>query len=325
MTNNNGNVKDKKGLFLPSTMAFFKEAKIINDFTLFDRIHGYIYARYIYTYIKIGTGRHRINLIITPITAIIQYIQKVLRIFMPRVEKKNSKPTIADTYHGKVMPLAAIKKLVSINEDIRLENLESIIPYRLAKDIILNHPDHLAVMECPCRASREKPCLPMDVCMVVGEPFTSFVLEHHPKKSRSIQLSEALQILQAEDDRGHVHHAFFKDAMLGRYYAICNCCSCCCGAIQAHENGTPMLASSGYQAKIDQELCIGCGNCIEYCQFHALSVENGINFVDFNLCMGCGVCISKCKIEAITLILNPTKGVPLEIDILQIEAAANYA
>ncbi len=325
MTNNKGNEKDKKGLFLPSTMAFFNEAKLINDFSLFDQIHGYIYARYIYTYIKIGTGRHRINRIITPITPIIKSIQKVLRIFMPGFENEKTKPTMADTYHGKVMPLASIKKLVSIKEDIRLENLESIIPYSLAKDIILNHPDHLAVMECPCRASREKPCLPMDVCMVVGEPFASFVLEHHPKKSRSIQLDEALQILQEEDDRGHVHHAFFKDAMLGRYYAICNCCSCCCGAIQAHENGTPMLASSGYQAKIDKELCIGCSNCIEYCQFHALAVENGINFVDFNLCMGCGVCVSKCEIEAITLELNPTRGVPLEIDQLLFEAAANKA
>jgi tRNA (Thr-GGU) A37 N-methylase len=27
----------------------------------------------------------------------------------------------------------------------------------------------------------------------------------------------------------------YKDAMLGRFYAICNCCSCCCGAMQAHQ------------------------------------------------------------------------------------------
>ena len=36
--------------------------------------------------------------------------------------------------------------------------------------------------------------------------------------------------------------------MLGRFYAICNCCKCCCGAMQAHLNGVPMLASSGYVA-----------------------------------------------------------------------------
>jgi hypothetical protein len=26
---------------------------------------------------------------------------------------------------------------------------------------------------------------------------------------------------------------YYKDAMLGRFYAICNCCACCCGAMQA--------------------------------------------------------------------------------------------
>ena len=36
---------------------------------------------------------------------------------------------------------------------------------------------------------------------------------------------------------------YYKDAMLGRFYAICNCCSCCCGAMQAHQHGTPMPAS----------------------------------------------------------------------------------
>jgi hypothetical protein len=26
---------------------------------------------------------------------------------------------------------------------------------------------------------------------------------------------------------------YYKDAMLGRFYATCNCCSYCCGAMQA--------------------------------------------------------------------------------------------
>ena len=67
---------------------------------------------------------------------------------------------------------------------------------------------------------------------------------------------EAVAILQAEQERGHVHHAFFKDAMLQRFYAICNYCSCCCGAMQAQRNGTPMLASSGYVSRVDEDACI---------------------------------------------------------------------
>ena len=69
--------------------------------------------------------------------------------------------------------------------------------------------------------------------MIVGEPFASFVNEHNPDKSRWITRDEAIQILE-EDARGRVYHAFFKDAMLESYYAICKCYSCCCGAMKAH-------------------------------------------------------------------------------------------
>ena len=122
-----------------------------------------------------------------------------------------------------------------------------------------------------------------------------------------------MEILEAEDKRGHVHHAFFKEAVLERFYAICNCCSCCCGAMQAHRNGTPMLASSGYTARVDEDVCIGCGECNTYCQFGALSILEEVNHVDFASCMGCGVCVSHCEYEAIELVLTPEKGIPLEM------------
>jgi ferredoxin len=303
----------------PSTRVFFQEAHKTPGFSFLDGLHGYIYARFLYTYIGIGTGQHWVNKIITPMASIISRIQSLFQKI--HQEQSSGKPgiTVADTYHGKVLPLAAIKQLVSVQQDIRLENLENIIPYQIAKDIILKHPDHLAVLNCPCRSNRENPCLPLDVCMVVGEPFTSFILENHPKKSRSITKEEALRILEEEDTRGHVHHAFFKDAMFGRFYAICNCCSCCCGAIQAHEHGTPMLASSGYVAVADQDLCIGCGTCNDYCQFHALSLVEGVNYVNYDRCMGCGICVSKCAVQAISLKIDPVKGIPLEINKLMEE------
>ena len=120
-------------------------------------------------------------------------------------------------------------------------------------------------------------------------------------------------ILAAEDERGHVHHAFFKDAMLDRFYAICNCCECCCGAMQAHRSGTPMLASSGYVSQVDEQLCLGCGDCVPYCQFHALKVVDGVNHVFYDECMGCGICTSKCQQHALSLVKDEAKGMPLEI------------
>ena len=74
-----------------------------------------------------------------------------------------------------------------------------------------------------------------------------------------------------------------------------------------------MLLSSGYTAWIEPELCIGCGTCLEYCQFEAIEMEDGIAVVDQEACYGCGVCVDKCDQGAAKLNLDPTKGEPLEI------------
>jgi len=211
--------------------------------------------------------------------------------------------------------------LVTVDRDVELRNLEQVIPYALARDIVMKHPDHIVVLECPCRAGRAHPCLPLDVCLIVGEPFASFVAEHHGRRSRWISSEEAVAILRAEHERGHVSHAFFKDAMLGRFYAICNCCACCCGAMQAHQHGVPMLASSGYVAQVDASLCAGCGSCAEHCQFAAITVPAGHSVVDAGLCMGCGVCVDQCEWGALRLVRAENKGAPLELDVLM-EAAA---
>jgi NAD-dependent dihydropyrimidine dehydrogenase PreA subunit len=122
-----------------------------------------------------------------------------------------------------------------------------------------------------------------------------------------------VDVLQAEDERGHVHHAFFKDAMLNRFYAICNCCSCCCGAMQAHRSGTPMLASSGYVCRVDADRCEGCERCVSSCQFDALDLRDGTMVVNAGRCMGCGVCVSKCPTEALSLERDPARHSPLVI------------
>lgn len=298
-----------------STRAFFKEARQIPDFRLFDFIHGYVYARWPYLYISIGKGEHRFSPALVKVSGIFNRMFSSLLNLNGSDPKSNGK-AFADTYHGKVVPLEAAKQLVSVQEEIRLENLEQIIPYDRARDIVLKNPQHIVALDCPCRTSKQDACQPLDVCLIVGEPFSSFVVEHHPNKSRWIDSTEAIEILRAEDERGHVHHAFFKDAMLGRFYAICNCCACCCGAMGAHQRGTPMLASSSFVSSVDHDLCIGCGDCVEFCQFSAIQAENGYAVVDQASCMGCGICASHCDQEAIILVHDPARGMPLEIQTL---------
>jgi ferredoxin len=203
--------------------------------------------------------------------------------------------------------------LVSIKKEIKLDHLEQVIPFERARDIILKNPERIAVIDCPCRKGMQNHCEPMDVCLIIGEPFVSFVLEHHPDSSRLISSGEARQILEDENRRGHVSHAYFKDAVLNRFYAICNCCSCCCGAMKAQRNGTPMIISSGYVSRVDEDACSMCGVCVDTCQFGALSL-NGSLEIDHVLCMGCGVCVNHCPNGALELVLDPSKPAPLEVE-----------
>lgn len=295
---------------MKSSVKMFKQmAREKKDFSFFDRMHGLVYTKWPYLYIRIAIGGSKWA------SALIPFLKRLFDRTDKRKQKKDiiKKHSFADTYHAKVVTLEAAEQLVQIDREICLTNLETVIPYTTAKDIILKNPDHLAVLDCPCRSARDNPCMPLDVCIAVGEPFAGLIIEHHPGRSRWITPEEAVTILREEEKRGHVHHAFFKDAMLGRFYAICNCCSCCCGAMQAHRCGTPMLAPSGYTAKINTVQCTGCGECYRICPFQALIFKSKRMRVLPANCMGCGLCTSVCPNQAIELLPDADKGEPLEI------------
>ena len=300
--------KRRRWILRRSTAAFFREARRTPGVSFLDWIHGYVYSRWPYFYIGHATGERSLP---RPMQAL---LRGVSRLVLPSADGKDpqqARRAFADGYHGKVVRTSTAEKLVTLDRPIHIEDLEQIIPYESARALLLEDPDHIVALECPCRAERENPCLPLDVCLIVGEPFAGFIADHHPMRSRRITQEEASEILRAEHERGHVHHAFFKDAMLGRFYAICNCCSCCCGAIQAWRTGTPMLASSGYIARADAVRCAGCGACVAACPFDALRLEGGRVSVSRGDCMGCGVCVTACGLSVLDLERDPMRGKPL--------------
>ncbi len=301
--------KARKWRFIfSSTRAFYREGRRLPGYSRLDFLHGYVYSRWPYFYIGTATGERPIPVVLRPVVRLGAWLAG-----RRRRSPSSGRDAFADRYHGKVVPLDHAERLVSLDRDIELRGIEQVIPYPTARDIVLTHPDHIVALDCPCRAERENPCLPLDVCLIVGEPFASFIAEHHPGRSRWIAQSEAIEILRAEHERGHVHHAFFKDAMLDRFYAICNCCSCCCGAMQAFAHGVPMLASSGYVASCSRERCVACGRCAEVCPFGVLTVQDGTLAIDAERCMGCGVCVSKCPAAALCLVRDPAKPEPLDV------------
>jgi len=316
--------RNPSSLVSPATGQFVRTAWEVHGHSLRAVLHSYVYARWPYLYIGIAKGDHPIAKKLAPVLGIWQRLfPRADSRALPAPSPTQATGTFADGYHAKVMLLDQARQLVTVNEPINLPDLEQVIPYVRARALIQRQPDQIIAMECPCRAAKADACQPLEVCLVIGEPFVSFLLEHQPSRSRRITQQEAAQILEMEDARGRVHHAFFNDQMLGRFFGICNCCSCCCAAMKAHRNGTPMLASSGYVAQVDESGCMACNTCHPFCQFGALIQVDGSTYVDQEACMGCGVCLSKCPQEAITLRREPHKGVPLEVHALLENQAAN--
>lgn len=274
-----------------STKEFFKEGGFKRLLRL-NLLHGYVYMRWSNQYIK-----YFINVLVA----------------------MRGRKWLAKSYHGKVLTQEHAENIVTldVNQEVPFQDLEKVVPYERARDIVLSGPVDMAVYECICRHARSNPCQPTQVCMVIGQPFVDFVLEHNPHTSRKISQDEALAILREEHERGHVHTAWFKDAMLDRFYAICNCCSCCCSGMRAMKNmGIPMLASSGYVASVDPEKCTACVTCVETCPFDALHMDGDWAVVNWEKCMGCGVCEGQCPSEAIWLVRDERKGEPLDVKVL---------
>jgi ferredoxin len=282
-------IGERGRLLRPSTRKLIREMGWRRVLKL-DFLHAYIYGRW--TRLYIGGS---------------------IRYYFPLLKPFQGRRRWADVYHGKILTPELAQALITVNEPIPLQDLEQIIPYRTARDLVLQAPLEIAVYECACRHARANPCQPTQVCMIIGQPFVDFVLEHHPQTSRRLTQAEALDLLRAEHARGHLHAAYLKDVMLNRFYAICNCCKCCCGGIEAMNRlGVPMIASSGYVAQVDDPLCNACGTCETACPFGAITV-NGSAQIAWEVCMGCGVCEGQCPNGAIRLARDERKGPPLDV------------
>ncbi len=272
--------------------------------------HLYLYIKYIDHYLtKVGGPLGLVSK--PPLQDIPPDVEEVIELYARKV-LRDGLSAETSSYHGKVMPLGLAEDLVMVQEDVELRGMEHVVPYKIAHDIVLKNPQKIAVFDCPCRLLQENHCEPTDVCMAVGDPVASFVLDNEGFRARQASAEEAVEILRAERKRGHVHNAFFKDVVDGRFFAICNCCPCCCIGMKAwNKFGSPMLASSGYVAVVNEE-CTACGDCAEICPFDAVAVEE-VAVVDRAKCMGCGVCEGACEYGAIALELDPTRSAPLDI------------
>ena len=207
-----------KPIVSPATRTFFEMGRQAGR-PWRQLIHGYVYGRWPYGYIGSAIAeRPRL---------------RWLRIlFAPFLVRALQPQKWADEYHGKVLPTAQAVRLVSIQQDIEIPQPQEAIPFASARDLILRNPQTIAVLDCPCRMARENPCLPLDVCLIVGDPFASFILEHHPEHARAVDQRGGGSDPGGRGRARPCASRLFQARDAGPFYAICNCCDCCCGAMQ---------------------------------------------------------------------------------------------
>jgi ferredoxin len=227
---------------------------------------------------------------------------------------RSSKEKFSQHYHGKVLTLDQAEAIINVDRDIPLRDLEQVVPYSMARNFVLQAPADIVLLECACRRALGGDCQPSQVCMVLGKPFTDWVLAEQPETSRRVTREEALEVLRRAHERGHMHTAYFKDAMLNRFYSLCNCCKDhCLGIRMMNRYNTSFLTPSGFAIRVDPETCTSCGKCVEVCPFEAVISQGSMIVNDVARCMGCGVCTGACPSNARSLVRDEKKGIPLDV------------
>lgn len=236
---------------------------------------------------------------------------------------------IYERFHAKFISWEDTRKILTLDEDLSAvsDKNKRIIPFKYANKIVFNDPTHIAVMDCPCKATMP-PYESVNCCIAVGREITSFWLEHCEKYNvRKINQVEALDIVSAFRKTGHVTQAFFKVATGGSTGVICNCRPECCISLKASRITQKLhpdlvqTASSGYSVQLDLENCQSCGDCIVNCHADALKMgEHGLVY-DRDACFGCGLCVEFCPNGVLSLYQDSDKPLPLDVDLVRAEFA----
>jgi Pyruvate/2-oxoacid:ferredoxin oxidoreductase delta subunit len=196
-------------------------------------------------------------------------------------------------------------RVIPVNQSVRVDM--EINPYENTAEII-TQAKAWGVLDCICRKQKMlmgDPCEhPIDICMALSNSPGAF---DNSSTIKALSLEGALGTLERAAKSGLVHSV--SNNQRGISY-ICNCCTCSCGILRgmAEMGISNVIARSAFVNQVDENLCLACEDCLDYCQFSALTMDdvavvNQIRFV------GCGVCVAPCPEEALTLVRRPIEEV----------------
>ena len=199
-----------------------------------------------------------------------------------------------------------LHRVVPVEQSVRVDM--EVRPFESAADIVAQ-AKAWGVMDCLCRKQQAligQPCAhPVDVCMIFSTTPGAF---DQSATVRALTQEGAMATLRRAAEAGLVHSV--GNNQQGAWY-ICNCCTCACGVLRGMVDLglANVIARSAFVNQVDVDAvagcgCIGCGACVEKCQFGALTVDS-VAHVDAMRCVGCGVCTVACPVGALSMVRRP--------------------
>ncbi len=210
-----------------------------------------------------------------------------------------------DTIVEQYKKFPPITRVVPVEEEIEDVPVDKILPHEEASRIVDKYED-IALVHCYCRHEKdllEHSCTVTDErlnCFLLGKS-AQFAIKHN--FGDKISKSDAKSIISKASDEGLVHKAFhihLKPELDEE--AICNCCKCCCGIFSLFWKGiSPYHCFTSYLAEVEEDLCVGCGTCVEKCPMEAIDLVEDTAVINSSRCIGCGVCVHHCPEDAMKL------------------------
>lgn len=210
------------------------------------------------------------------------WVPGIMEMMVNNKENVNKYPQIAEAFeaYGRVrgpkstgaFPVGVgLMRVIPIEQAIdgetRRASYEEVSKY-------LNENNIFTVSDCSCRTARKvmgEGCghLAEEMCIQMGHAAEYYI---RTGRGRQITREEAFEIIKRAEENGLMHQIPNLDGS-GKTHAICNCCGCSCLALRTASMFKNVdMVRSNYEAHVDKEKCVACGECVVNCPVNAVKL-----------------------------------------------------